>query len=369
MFFAEMKLLDDYRLDDRLRYEGHKLVYTQEGEECVFSGMMAAAVLATLLSVTDEGEARGIVLDTPEGRNDFFVRYEKEVLVDNGGLFETEVQALCEAYMEMNGDLNILARICRNDRLFDLAYGLVIDYMQYLVREKVREQIYDFYPFEGPFAKWLLNAGYQETYRQRLLSIDWTDPEGVYAFAQELQNFQSEQPLFVFEGLSADQVLNGYWRWLWTAVQQEAAQFPNAKQKLEEYKQTILEKETNYNDLRSEMKDFMPDQLNLFRSWMNQWTDFVKHKITSPEESFPEPHKSTRIKQELFPDKYLTCPEPDHYASTRDYIKERCRYDAAFKNYVIQHTIAQLCDQLTLLFGWYVVPNHLSKRFKKAQIS
>ena len=366
-------LLSDFIFDDSLRYEGHKMVYTSpEGEECVFSGMMGAAVLATLLSITDEGETRGIAIDTPEERKDFFVRYEKEVLADNGGLFITEVQALSDAYMEINGDLHILARICRNDRLFDLAYGLVIEYMQYLVREEVREHIDDFYPYEGPFYKWLLNAGYRETYRQRLLNINWTDMAAVYAFAQELSDNPSSitsYPTFVF-GLSAERVLNGYWTWLWTAVQKEAAQYPDAKQRLVDYKQTILEEETHYDDIKPEMKDFTPEQINLFRSWMNQWIDFVKHKITSPEEeSFPEQHKRTRIKQELFPDKYLTCPEPEHYAATRDYLIERCRYDEVFKQFILTHTIAELCDQLSMMFGWLVVPNHLSKRFKKAQIS
>lgn len=277
-----MKLLSDYRFDDTLRYEGHKLVYSPEGEEYVFSGMTAAAVLAALLSVTDEGEARGIVLDTPQGRSDFFVRYEKEVIIDNGGLFDTEVQALSETYMEINGEVNILARLCRNDRLFDLAFGLVMDYMQYLVREHVEEQIYDFYPYEGPFAKWLLNAGYQETYRQRLLAINWTDMAQVYAFAQELSDNPfpvTTHPTFVFEGLSADRLLNGYWTWLWTSVQQDAAQYPDAKVRLAKYKQTILEKETHYKDLVPEIEDLTPDQLNQFNQWMEQWIDFVKHKI------------------------------------------------------------------------------------------
>ena len=367
-----MKLFNDYIFDDRLRYEGHKLVYTPEDKApVIFGGILAASVMATLLSVTDEGETRGIVLDTPQGRNDFFVRYEKEMLADNGGLFETEVQTLNEAYMEFAGDEEMLARICRNDRLLDLAIGLTVEYMQRLVREQIGEQIYDQVPWEGPFAKWLLNAGYVETRRQYLLSIDWLDSASVYALAEQLlPNPSSEphDPLFVFDGLSAEQVLNGYWTWLWTETQKEANLYPDAKVRLTEYKQTILEKETHYDDLKPEMKDFTPDQLNLFRKWMNLWIDFVREKITNPEESFPQPQKSTRIKQELFPDKYLTCPEPDHYAPTRDYIIERCRYDDAFKNYIIQHTLAQLCDQLTLMFGWYVVPNHLSKRFKKAQI-
>ena len=95
-----MRLLNDYIFDDRLRYEGHKLVYTPEGKApVIFGGILAASVMATLLSVTDEGETRGIELDTPQGRNDFFVRYEKEMIADNGGLFETEVQTLNEAYI------------------------------------------------------------------------------------------------------------------------------------------------------------------------------------------------------------------------------------------------------------------------------
>ena len=368
-----MKLLNDYIFDDRLRYEGHKLVYTPEGKApVIFGGILAASVMATLLSVTDEGETRGIELDTPQGRNDFFVRYEKEMIADNGGLFETEVQTLNEAYMEFAGDEEMLACICRNDRLLDLAIGLTVEYMQRLVREQIGEQIYDQVQWEGPFAKWLLNAGYVETRRQYLLSIDWLDSASVYALAEELPpnpSPETHNPLFVFDGLSAEQVLNGYWTWLWTETQKEANLYPDAKVRLAEYKQTILEKETHYDDLKPEMKDFTPEQLNLFRKWMNLWIDFVKHKITMPEESFPEQHKNPRIQQELFPDKYQTCPEPDHYASTRDYIMERCRYDAAFKKFILSHTIAELCDQLTLMFGWYVVPNHLSKRFKKAQVS
>ena len=40
-----MKLLDDYIFDDRLRYEGHKLVYTPEGKApVIFGGILAASV-------------------------------------------------------------------------------------------------------------------------------------------------------------------------------------------------------------------------------------------------------------------------------------------------------------------------------------
>ena len=368
-----MHLLDNYTIDAHTRYESHRLIYTPENEEpIVLGGILGAAILAALLVDTDEGDARNIALDTDAERAEFFARYEKEVRRDNGGLFLTEVWALNEAYLEFTGDEELIMQICRNDRLYDLAIGLTIEYMQRLVREEVCEQIYDLCPWTGPFAQWLFNAGPVETRRQKLLSIDWTDAAEVYALSEELNDNQLaiSGPTFVFEGMSAEQVLNGYWRWLWETAQTEANLYPDAKVRLAEYKQIILEQETDYDFLKPEMKDFTPEQLNLFRSWMNQWIDFVKHKITCPEEeSFPEQHKSPRIKQVLFPDKYMTCPAANKYADTRDYIMERCRYDAEFKNFILSHTIAELCDQLSLMFGWYVIPNHLGKRFKKAQIS
>lgn len=274
--------------------------YSPEGDEPIlFGGILAASVLSALLSVTDEGETRGIELDTPEGRNDFFKRYEKEVLADNGGLLETEVQTLNEAYMEFAGEEGMLLRLCRNDRLLDLALGLTIEYMQRLVRERVYEQIYDLCPWKEPFAQWLFNAGYMETRRQYLLSINWADAAAVYALSVELSKGKDltdndQSPTFVFEGLSAEQVLNGYWKWLWESVQREANLYPDANVRIAEYKQLILANETNYDFLKPEMKDFTPQQINLFRSWMNQWTDFVKRKITSPEETFPEQHKNPR---------------------------------------------------------------------------
>ena len=43
-----MKLLDDYIFDDRLRYEGHKMVYTPEGnEDIVIQGILGAALLSS----------------------------------------------------------------------------------------------------------------------------------------------------------------------------------------------------------------------------------------------------------------------------------------------------------------------------------
>ena len=49
-----MKLLDDYIFDDRLRYEGHKMIYAPEGnEDIVIQGILGAALLCALLVATD----------------------------------------------------------------------------------------------------------------------------------------------------------------------------------------------------------------------------------------------------------------------------------------------------------------------------
>ena len=278
-----MHLLDNYTIDARTRYENHTLFYTTADSVSIeLRGMLAAAVVAALLVDTPEGDARGIAIDTDEQRADFFARYEREVRRENGGLFTTEVQALNEAYMEIDGESKRLYAICGNDRLYDLAFGLMMDYMHRLVREQVGEQIYTVVPWRMPFAQWLFDAGMVETRRQQLLSIDWSDPEAVYTVAQQFEKpdeTETIEPTFVFEGLRAEQVLRGYWEWLWEAAQQEANLYPDGKVQLAQMKQLIRENETDYDFLKPEMNHFTPAQLNLFRKWMTQWKEFVETKL------------------------------------------------------------------------------------------
>ena len=358
------KLLDNYTIDARTRYESHRLIYTPENDEPIeFGGFLAAAILAALIVDTDEGDARNIALDTPAQREDFFARYEREVRRDNGGLFTTEVQALSEAYMELEGSNETLALLCRNDRLYDLAVGLNVEYMQRLVRELVCDRIYDKEPWTGPFAQWLFNAGFVETRRQHLLSVDWIDPAAVYALSEELIHNESPEPLeptFIFEGLSAEQVLNGYWEWLWGEAQKEANLFPDAKVQLAQIKQIILKEETDFDFLKPEMKSFTQPQINLFRKWMSLWKDFVEQKI----DPVPIIGKKKDIRQEIFLDNVQSVPPAHNYVKVREYILERCRYDQEFKKYFKAHKRTDFCDQLTLLFGWYVDPNALGKRMK-----
>ena len=355
-------LLEDHIFSDSLRYEGHRLIYgTEDTDRIEIGGFLAAAVLGALLYGQEEGGERGIMLNTRDGRKEFFVRYEDETLHENGGLFTTEVQALSEAYMEIDGDTAVLLAICGNERLFDLAFGLTIDYMEMLVKEQICEHIYDRVPWSEPFAQWLYTAGFVETRRLQLQAIDWEDPAIVYALSEFLQKPQEEtQPTFVFDGLSAEQVLEGYWNWLWNAVQQEANLYPDAKERLAEYKQTILANETNYDFLKPEIGKLQPSDINLFRKWMGLWKDFVEQKIEPPVST-----KKKDIRQELFLDNVLPVPPERNYVKVREYIIERCKYDSEFKKYFKAHKMTEFCHQLTLLFDWFVDDNALGKRMKK----
>lgn len=358
-----MNLLNDYIFSDTLRYKAHRLIYAAEEQPIELTGMLAAAILAALLVDTAEGDVRGIAVDGDAQREQFFMRYEREVRRENGGLFTTEVQALCQNHMELTGSDDLLYTICGNDRLYDLAFGLLMDYMHRLVREQVRAQIYELVPWKGPFAQWLFDAGYIETRRQHLLSIDWSSPAEVYAFAQQLENADEDEPIqptFVFDGLSAEEVLDGYWTWLWNAAQQEAHLYPDDKVQLAVIKQIIRDNETDFEFLKPEMKDFTPAQINLFRKWMSLWTVFVEQKIGPT----PAGLKKKDLRQEIFSDEIMPIPPERNYVKVREYILERCRYDAEFKKYFRAHKLTEMCRQLSFIFGWYVDDNALGKRMR-----
>lgn len=359
------RLLDDHIFDDTLRYEAHTLIYhPADADELQLSGIMGAAILCALLADTDEGDERGIALDTPEQRNAFFDRYEREVRRDNGGLFTTEVEALSQSYMELT-DSDALPRICRNDRLYDLAVGLVMDYMHRLVHEQVRDHIYEALPWEMPFAQWLYDAGFVETARQHLLAVNWLDAAEVYALAQTWGKEAEETfpPTFYFQSENAEQLMETYFRWLWEQVQAQTSMMPDAKVELAQTTPYVLEKETDYAFLQPELKQLAPEELNLFRKWLKQWTEFVTRKLSdNPQSTFPKPVKTPRFKQELFADTILPCPPENNYVAVCDYIDERRRYDEAFDTFYKVRTRVRLCEQLTAMFGWYVDPGFLGSR-------
>lgn len=50
----------------------------------------------------------------------------------------------------------------------------------------------------------------------------------------------------------------------------------------------------------------------------------------------------------------LEVPEKGKYGQVRRYIKERCRFDDEFRQYVSSHSRVALCIRLTDEFGWDV---------------
>ena len=362
-----MRLFSDYIFSCCMRYESHLLIYTLENEDpLIIGGMLGAALLAALLVNTDEGDRRGIALETADERKAFFAQYERELIREDGGLLSVEIQQLNDAYVQIELNSIDLPDICPQARLLDLALQLVVDYMRQLVIETFREHIWDFCPWQMPFAQWLWNAAHSETCRQLFLQTDWTDPPAVSVLAAEITNEQSPitneqiEPSFFFEGEAAEDILCRYYDWLWAEVQKEAKLYPDANVQLAEFRTLILEQETNYDFLKPEMKDLPPEQINLFRKWMNQWTDFVQARIQPP-----TPQRQKKNEEQLFfPDEVLRCPTgdmPEKYAATREYVKERSKYDENFKKFVKNESRARLCRQLTLLFGWYVEPDSLRK--------
>lgn len=359
------KLLENHIFDPNLRYESHTLIYkTPAGQETLLEGIMGAAILCTLLAETEEGDQRGIALDTPDQRNAFFERYEREIRRDNGGLFTTEVQALSSAYIEVV-DTDILMELCRNDRLYDLAVGLVVEYMQRLVREQVHDHIYEAVLWRMPFAQWLFDAGYAETARQHLLSINWIDPAEVYALAHTLEKPDDtpRPPTFYFQSESAEQLMEAYFHWLSDKVQEQASVMPDAAEQLAQLKPFALAQETDWDFIKPELTNLAPEELNLFRKWMKQWTDFITRKWgDNPQNTFPEQVKTPKFEQVLFPDTILPCPPANNYVKVCEYIKERCRYDETFNSYYNTYSRVKLCQQLTAIFGWYVDPGFLGSR-------
>ena len=188
------KLLDDYIIDARTRYERHRLLHTPENEDpIVLGGFLAAALLAALLVDTSEGDARGIALDTDAQREDFFIRYEREVLRDDWGYLSAEVNQLRDNYIQIAVGSTTFKDLCPNNRLLDLAMNLMVTYMQRLVLQVFREHIWEAMPWGTTFLQWLIDAARTETCRQRYLQTDWTDIPVVVQLADEQSQLSNQQ--------------------------------------------------------------------------------------------------------------------------------------------------------------------------------
>ena len=372
LFFADVnmkRLLDDYIFSQTLRYEHHKLIYQPDGKpEIIIGGMMAAAIMAVRLVDQDEGEARGITLENRAERRTFFQRYEREVRAEDGGLFKNEVQTLRDNHIELLGETDLLMEWCTNERLFDLAITLIMEYMDQLVLEEIGEHIYDRHPWGGPFAQWLYEAGFEETYRQRIRSTKWLDAAEVDALNQYIQEGDEEtEPTFVFEGLSADELMSRYYTWLMNTAEKEASLFPDADVQMAELRRQISDNELDWQYLKPNLNDLSGPNYNLFYKWMDSWKTYLTQHL---QENYPQAStaKHPAIRQLFFPDNITPCPKEDdpmRYSAVREYIKERSRYDHEFKNYVELVTRTELCQQLSAMFGWVVNENSLGKNMRR----
>ena len=353
------QLLADHIFSPSLRYEGHKLVYTpQDGEPIVLGGILGAALLCVRLLNTDEQNERGFVLNEDLRYDSFYKQYESEVIADDWGYIESELEQLDLAYLELYANENTtIETICPNRRQLSIALDVIATYMRRITIERYGAHIYDLVSWTTPFAQWLFTAAHAEPRRQRFLTVDWTDPALVHDLACDMEKNEPEEPVFIFEGEKAADIMNRYWDWLWNFAQIDAATFPDSKVVMAEYKKSIRKEETDYEFIKPEMKNFPQEQINLFRKWMNQWTAFVQQQI--------EPPVSIRkkdIRQEILLDNVMPVPPENNYVKVREYILERCKYDKEFEKYFKAHKRTDFCDQLTLLFGWYVDPNALGKR-------
>ena len=272
-----------------MRYESHQLIYKPENEDpLIIGGMLGAALLAALLVNTDEGDKRGIALETDEERKAFFAQYERELIREDGGLLSVEIRQLNDAYVQLELSSIGLIAICPSTRLLDLALQLVVDYMHQLVIETFREHIWEFCPWQMPFPKWLRNAAHSETRRQLFLQIDWTDPPAVSALAAEksaISNLQSsiEEPSFFFEGEAAADIMERYLLWLsdeYVAMKQE---IPGAKITSADRKQ-IFAVETDWTFLSDEVTRLSPDEQKDWQQWQLEWSRFLTERLLPKKE-------------------------------------------------------------------------------------
>ena len=277
-----MHLLSDYIINARTRYEGHTLFYTPADSDPIeLRGFLATAIMAALIVDTDEGDARGIVLDTPEQWEDFFARYDKEVLRDDWGYLSAEVNQLRDNYVQIAVGPTTLTDLCPNKRLLALAMDMTVAYMQHLVLNTFREHIWEVMPWKMPFAQWLIDAARVETRRQRFLSTDWTDVPTVIQLADMPD--ETEKPTFFFEGEKAADIMERYLLWLsdeYVAMKQE---IPGAKIASADRK-NIFSQETDWAFLSDEIDQLDASEKQDWLQWKREWTKFLTERLLPQKE-------------------------------------------------------------------------------------
>lgn len=277
-------MLEDYIIDDRIRYENHYLKVAQTDIE--IGGVTGAALLSALIVDTEEGVRRGIAIDSNAEQMAWIAKYEREVRRDEWGLIGTEVELLNNAYIELATSDTGWTDICPNVRLTDLALQLVTTYMRYLTVETFGNHIWEYQPWVEPFAQWLLNAAHTEPLRQQFQHTEWTDPAQVNALYEDLlkeangqiQALSRDKLTFIFEGEAAEDIYKRYLTWRWTTYQAQIRELPGAQPRAARHRDFVVEQETNWLFLNDETEALDETQQQLWAQWMLNWQKYItKH--------------------------------------------------------------------------------------------
>ena len=276
-------LLSDYIFSPAMRYEAHRLyvILADDEDEFVFGGFLGAALAAVLLVDTDEGNTRGICLYTDAEKEQFFARYDREVLRDDWGYLSAEINQLRDNYVQLVDGKRSLVELCPNIRLLNLAIELLVAYMHRLVLEPFGEHIWVPMPWKIPFAQWLIDAARVETRRQRLLQTDWTDVPTVIQLADMPD--ETEKPTFFFEGEKAADIMERYLLWLsdeYVAMKQE---IPGAKITSADRKY-IFSQETDWALLSDEIDQLDASEKQDWIQWQKEWTKFLTERLLPKKE-------------------------------------------------------------------------------------
>lgn len=268
-------MLEDYILNDRLRYADHYL-HVAGDDDMQIGGVLGAALLCAMLVDTEEGIRRMIAIDTDAERRAWIIRYEREVRRDEWGLLGAELRLLADAYIQQATSSVTWLDICPNIRLLDLAMRLMTTYMQYLTVEAFGAHIWECVPWESPFAQWLFDAAHAETRRQQFLHTDWMDAPSVTVLAE---GEDTDSPTFIFENEDTEAIMSRYLKWVWTTYQAQLREIPGSQPRAAKHRTFVVEQETDWDFLSDEVSTLSESDQRLWAQWMIDWTTFVRRQL------------------------------------------------------------------------------------------
>jgi len=279
-------MLEDYQINDKLRYTNHQLVVADKDVQ--IGGVLGAALLSALLVDTDEGKQRGIAVDSEAEQRAWMMTYEREVRRDAWGMLFAEIEQLSESYIALATEEMSLFDLCPNMRLLEIAMQLTVEYMRYLTQEIFRAHIWEGVPWKAPFGEWLLDAARFETRRQRLLKMDWTDAALVTALYEELQKAQTdtqeEIPTFIFEGEAAEGILKRYCDWVWSSFQAQLREIPGSQPRAAKHRNYIVAQETDWRFMAEEVNKLSEEKQREWAQWMMDWRTYITRRLKPQKE-------------------------------------------------------------------------------------